>query len=253
MSKPEKTKDDTTPDPKDDKKPESKEEDTSGATGDTSESKETNKETKSEIPEDDKKWVDLKKYGVTPEQLVAYAHRGYQEMQKDGKRDEQEDDSKGEDKEGDEEELPVTKAEVKQMKKEMEEMRENLSRDMRIGDAASINQVKLEALCNSDSLLKDDMYAREIVTGNVYKAMANGLTIEQAFAEASEKHRKHLAAANKKANQDKIAANAASGPGAGSTEPETPKLPEFEHKASDFRDGTALKQAMEVVRTLHGG
>jgi hypothetical protein len=203
------------------------------------------------LSEDEKKWLELhKRYGdkVTPKQLVAYAQKGWEVTEAERQAAaEKPREAPPKDAEGDEPAEPqyVTREEYEQMKKEM-------TRAIRVGDGVTTNQIRLDAMMGAASELQGDAYGRKIVQDEVYRLMANGKPVDEAFNAAREEHKEYLAKQVREQNKKKIEAQAAIGESKAGTEPPGAPMPEFEHKASDFQDGTAMKQAMAMIAHDYG-
>ncbi len=204
-------------------------------------------EPKAKAPEptaDDKAWADLRKLGHSAEYVKELAGEGYtvREAAKKAKAEAAEaEQSKASEDDGEYE--PMSKAEVQ---KQMKEMRAEMQKDMQMTSQAAINHSTISAALNS-SAANDNPQAREIVSAMVYKKMANGEALDSAINASLDEYKGFISGQQKAFFKKKVAATAATG-GIPAGEPVLAPIPDFKHAASDFQDGTAHEQAMEVIR-----
>lgn len=221
--------------------------------GKTTEPTAEEKAASEEVAQLDKRWDEVKKVGVTPEELLHYAAKGWEhekaaaESKPKGKGKKAASAEKtGEsvpvgsgDDETEEEFVPVSKAELKHTA-------DAIRNEIRAGFRGIQGRSELENLLNSADVTRENANSREIVHDRTLRLMAAGRPLRQAFNEAAAWEQEHLADGLRRGLKSKIAAGKAKGETTGS-EPPTMEIPKFEHKPTDFDDGTAEDQAMEVM------
>ena len=193
------------------------------------------------LSKEDEEWLELKRLGVPRDQLVAYAQHGWEAQQAKGAKGEKKAGQETPGEQSDEELEPITRAEFNDWKKGMESK-------TRLTVAAAQNQLKLEGFLAGHELTREDPETSEIVERKTYELMAAGKPLGEAFKEATDKHAGYLRRHERRFVKKKIAQNKARGESAPGEAAATP-TPAFEHKASDFQDGTALEHAIQLARS----
>jgi len=224
-------------------KPDEKIEDTIDVSKVENAAKDDKKETNA-LSDEDKAWLEMKKYNVSPSDMLAYAQKGWEALNAE-KKDVVKDDTK----KTSDTPSPDTDDDVPLSKKEFDKFRRETEAALKIGALATLNQVKLDTLLSKDEIASNDPDARQLIAEKTWGAVAKGKNLEDAFKEASAEYRKKIATIASKLWAKKVSDSAAGGSSTSSSADEIP-IPKFEHKASDIRDGTAIKQAVEFARSL---
>ncbi len=193
-------------------------------------------------------WAELRRvadqYGIAPQQMLAYASKGYQAEQAAAANKATPPVKPAAATGDDEDFVPVSQ-------KELHETIRQLKQGMQVNLAGVQNETKLDALLNNKALTRDEPVARDFVKRETYRLMAGGADLDRAFAQASKDHGAYLARVGKRTIAKKVAAQAAAGE-TGGGEASPLEVPEYKHAATDFTDGTALQQAKDIAKRIHG-
>lgn len=198
------------------------------------------------LSEKERKWLELEKHGVTPEQMLDYANVGYLERHK---KKETSSDESGADKDASEP-SPDDMVSRAEMEAVLETKVRELQSQMHIGDASTINAVKLDGMLEADETLSRHPRLRDIVQSDTIKKAAEGVPLAKAFKEARDEIQTLVSSVAREVISRKIANSKATGatPAVAASVDDAPEAPTHEHKASDFADGSALKQALAFAR-----
>lgn len=206
-----------------------------------------------ETSEEDQKWLKLKELGVSPEDLVAYAHKGWSaehapvvapapvvEPEKPK--------AEPKPKKGAEESTFITREEHEKQMTGMEQR-------MKVAAAGSHAQSRLATLLDQSGMTEtEDAVGRKMVVEETVRLMAQGTPLESAFKNAMGTFSSYIAKATAKEIKKKIANRGAAG-GAltggglgGDAGPVLTSLDKMEHKGDDFVTGKAFEDAMAFMK-----
>lgn len=195
-----------------------------------------------ELSAEDKAWLDMKRYGLKPQQIIQLAQEGWDSQQRKEKAAAEAKDAAPV--ENEDEYEPMSKAEHK---KAMREMQEAMEGRMRISNQAARNQIALDSALDN-SPVSDNPQARDMISRGVYEKAAGGMPMKQAVKETLNEFKGLVASLNKSFFKKKVKATNATG-GSTAAEPMTAAIPELEHDASDFHTGVAMDQALALLRS----
>jgi len=181
----------------------------------------------------------VNKAGVSPEELMSYAAKGYDTFQQEMKAKEAKAPAAG----GDEDIIPVTKREFYDLARKLGE---NVPKMV----GAQQKEFQLQGLLDANPEIADDPDARSYVDAHARAMVKTGVPVRDAYRAAHKKYLDWEAKVKQKHLQKKIAAQKTRGESSrGSSVTDLPKM-DFEHKESDLVDGTASRQATEMARKM---